>query len=163
MKKFLKVILIIALVLLCIFLLDLVLKLILDAPLRTCKKACEQLQQSDTHILYYENDKQKKREVKTIPVDWDSVGREFKVEKDQTANTITFYSWDWGGWFSCEGNRVIYSKHIFAFDSEGSLSVYCVIRYKHDLMDSYEPISKETYKVCCLDKENCTAIAVNPS
>ena len=155
MKKVFKILLIVSLVILGIFLADKGLHFILDAPLRTCKKAYEQLQQEDAHILYFEDDQQKKREPKTIPIDWDSVGREFKVEKDQAANTITFYSWDWGGW-TCYGNRVIYSKHIFAFDSEGSLSVYCVIRYEHDLMDSYEPISKETYKVCCLDKENCT-------
>ena len=154
MRKSFKILLIVSLVILGIFLADMGLHFILDAPLRTCKKAYEKLQQEDAHIVYYENDRKKKGEIAEIPIDWDGVGREFKVEKDEAANTITFYSWDWGGWTSF-GHRVRYSKHIFGFDPEGNLSVYCVIEYEHNLVD-YEQISKRTYKICCLDKENCT-------
>ena len=154
MKKFLKVTLIVALVLLGIFLLDLGLKLIFNAPINTCRKAYEKLQQTDAHIVYYENDQKKKGEIAEIPINWTSVEREFKVETDKNARTITFYSFEGSG-ITCEAKRYFtYSKHIFAFDPEGNLSVYCFMLYDGV---TYEMRSKKTYKVCCFDKENCTA------
>ena len=141
MKKLLKVILIMAWVLLCIFLLDLVLKLILDAPLRTCKKACEQLEKSNAYILYYEDDVYKS-EKSNISVNWKKVEEEFRVEQDKEANTITFYCYN-GNDLSTFG-RQRYSKHIFAFDIEGRLIVYCVLYYDNHQTEAY---AKKTYKI----------------
>jgi len=144
MKKVWKVTLIVALVLLCTFLLDQGLHLILDAPLRTCRKAYEKLEQTGVRVMEYENDEFVKI-IDHIPINWKSVGREFKVEQDKEANTITFYCFESSRYiYDIHGYAIVYSKHIFAFDPEGNLSVYCVIYYNGD---TYEMGTKRTYKV----------------
>lgn len=139
MKKGIKVLLIISLVVLGIFLADKGLHLILDAPLRTCKKAYEQMQRADTYIQYYKDDVYKS-EKSDFSINWKSVEREFRVEQDEEANTISFYCYNGRG---CCGGQY-YSKHIFAFDPEGRLTVYCVLYYNDHQSEAY---SKATYKI----------------
>ena len=152
MKKFLKVTLIIALVLLGIFLLDQGLRLILDAQLNTCRKAYEKLEQANAHYLVYDNDELQGK-ADSIPIRWSSVEREFKAEKDKEAHMITFYSHDADG---CCGGK-LYSKHIFAYDADWNMVGYCVIQYEDPAFGEMKMRSKKTYKVCCFDKETCTA------
>jgi len=141
MKKGIKVLLIISLVVLGIFLADKGLHLILDAPLRTCKKACEQLEKSNAYILYYEDDVYKSEKTR-ISVNWKKVEEEFRVEQDKEANTITFYCYN-GSSLGSFGKQ-FYSKHIFAFDTDGRLIVYCVLYYNDHQSEAY---SKKTYKI----------------
>ena len=143
MKKAINILLIVSLVILVVFLADQGLHLIYDAPLNTCKKAYDQLVQTGARVMVYEDD-ELMQIVDSIPVNWDSVGREFKVEKDEAANTITFYSYDGSGTTCMAGQYISYSKHIFAFDPEGRLSVYCRIYYNGI---TYEVGTKMTYKV----------------
>ena len=141
MKKTFKILLSISLAVLVIFLADKGLHFILDAPLRTCKKACEQLEKSNAYILYYEDDVYKSEKSK-ISVNWKQVEEEFRVEQDKEANTITFYCYN-GSRLDSFGSQ-FYSKHIFAFDTDGRLIVYCVLYYDNHQTEAY---SKKTYKI----------------
>ena len=144
MKKAIKIFLLVSLVILTVFLADKGLHFILDAPLRTCKKAYEKLEQTGIRVMEYENDELMKI-IDHIPINWNSVGREFKVEQDKEANTITFYCWEGSRYiYDLHGYAIVYSKHIFAFDPEGDLSGYCVIYYNGN---TYEMGTKRTYKV----------------
>ena len=143
MKKAIKILLIVSLVILVVFLADQGLHLIYDAPLNTCKKAYEKLEETGARVMEYKNDELTKI-IDNIHIDWDAVGREFKVEKDEAANTITFYCYDGSGTTCMLENYITYSKHIFAFDPEGRLSVYCRIYYNGI---TYEVGTKMTYKV----------------
>ena len=130
---------IVALAILVVFLADMGLHLVLDAPLRTCKTAYEKMQQSNARIVYYVDDVERGL-VSELSIDCTSVDEELRVEKDRAENTITFYCYNGPG---CCGGKY-YSKHIFAFDTEGRLSVYCVLYYNDHKTEAY---SKKTYKI----------------